>query len=365
MFYPFQKNFLPYYLGLIFIAFPLLGLKYFGYPLWTAPLTLLFVVCYLGTIHLKAGYEWLKEVFWYYILAYIVLITCLVNGNMMWFFFYPSNLMVWEYGKDWQSYRGMTLLIAVGLVFGFGVYSAHEMTDKIAIGLITLFMLGMATFQIKLREDDILKEELYQKSQENQILAAENERNRIGRDLHDTLGHTFAMMTLKTELALKQLEKNQLEAVQKELEELHTISQDSMKEVRSLINHLKYRTVSEELSNIEEMFALSEVALTVKCEIETEALSPVLQSSMTMILRELTTNVIKHADANSCTIRLFRHEGIVIEVTDDGDGFKELTGHELHSIKERLQLVDGEVVIVSPLKPTIVQVTLQEGEEVL
>lgn len=39
------------------------------------------------------------------------------------------------------------------------------------------------------------------------ILSAENERNRIGRDLHDSLGHTFAMMTLKTELALKLLEK--------------------------------------------------------------------------------------------------------------------------------------------------------------
>ncbi len=42
------------------------------------------------------------------------------------------------------------------------------------------------------------------------ILSAENERNRIGRDLHDSLGHTFAMMTLKTELALKLLEKKEL-----------------------------------------------------------------------------------------------------------------------------------------------------------
>lgn len=42
------------------------------------------------------------------------------------------------------------------------------------------------------------------------LLLAENERNRIGRDLHDTLGHVFAAMTLKTELALKQLEKKNM-----------------------------------------------------------------------------------------------------------------------------------------------------------
>ena len=66
------------------------------------------------------------------------------------------------------------------------------------------------------------------------ILSAENERNRIGRDLHDTLGHTFAMMSLKTELALKQMDKEQYDAARKNLEELNQISRDSMYEVRGL-----------------------------------------------------------------------------------------------------------------------------------
>ena len=81
------------------------------------------------------------------------------------------------------------------------------------------------------------------------ILSAENERNRIGRDLHDTLGHTFAMMSLKTELALKQMDKEQYDAARKNLEELNQISRDSMYEVREIVNKLKYRTVAEELLN--------------------------------------------------------------------------------------------------------------------
>lgn len=54
-----------------------------------------------------------------------------------------------------------------------------------------------------------MEEALAEKNRTINILSAENERNRIGRDLHDTLGHTFAMMSLKTELALKQMDKEQ------------------------------------------------------------------------------------------------------------------------------------------------------------
>uniref|UniRef100_UPI0023F97C9A sensor histidine kinase n=1 Tax=Streptococcus orisratti TaxID=114652 RepID=UPI0023F97C9A len=189
----------------------------------------------------------------------------------------------------------------------------------------------------------------------------ENERNRIGRDLHDTLGHTFAMMSLKTELALKQMEKGQYEAVQQQLEELNQISKDSMKEVRELINNLKFRTVTEELDNITDMFALSDIELTVDNQLELNVLSPVIQSSLTMILQELTTNIVKHAQAKHCQISLTHSEGLKVRVEDDGIGFAKLTGHELHSVRERLHLVKGEVVILSSQHPTIIEVTLEEG----
>lgn len=362
MFRPFHKDLLPYYVGLVFILFPFLGLKYFGYPLWTFPLTVIFVLAYLGLIHLKVGHRVLKEIFWHYLLFYIVLITCIVNGNMMWFFFYPSNLLIWRFEKGWRSYRGYSLLVAIVFVIGVGIWFSPTMTDKVAIGLVALFILGMTTFLMQTREEEKLKELLYRQSQENQVLAAENERNRIGRDLHDTLGHTFAMMTLKTELALKQLEKGNTEAVQKELQELNTISKESMKNVRELISNLKYRTVSEELATIQEMFAMSGVEFSMNNQMNTDQLSPVLQSSMTMILRELTTNIIKHANAQYCQITIQQSDHIVIEVSDDGRGFDRLTGKELHSVKERLQLVHGQVEIVSPAKPTRIRVALEEGE---
>ncbi len=168
------------------------------------------------------------------------------------------------------------------------------------------------------------------------------------------------MMTLKTELALKQLDKDKINAVRKELQELNHISKTSMKEVRQLINNLKYRTVSEELDNIHDMFTFSDIELNVENTINTDQLSPVIQSSMTMILRELTTNIIKHAKAKNCQIRLSRNKQIIIEVSDDGQGFRELTGEELLSIKERLQLVNGQIEILSPVQPTLIRISLEE-----
>ena len=193
------------------------------------------------------------------------------------------------------------------------------------------------------------------------ILSAENERNRIGRDLHDTLGHTFAMMSLKTELALKQMNKEQYDAARKNLEELNQISRDSMYEVREIVNQLKYRTVAEELLELERLFDLSDIVLTVDSSLDLDSLSPVTQSTLSMVLRELANNVIKHSQADNCQIRLSRNHGIILEFEDDGCGFEVVTGQELHSIRERLSLVDGDLEILSQSHPTIIRVHLKEG----
>lgn len=206
-----------------------------------------------------------------------------------------------------------------------------------------------------------MEEALAEKSRTINILSAENERNRIGRDLHDTLGHTFAMMSLKTELALKQMDKEQYDAARKNLEELNQISRDSMYEVREIVNKLKYRTVAEELLELERLFDLSDIVLTVDSSLDLDSLSPVSQSTLSMVLRELANNVIKHSQADSCQIRLSRNRGIILEFEDDGCGFKEVTGQELHSIRERLSLVDGDLEILSQSHPTIIRVHLKEG----
>lgn len=363
MFRSFRKTDPLFYVGLVFMIFPLAGPVWFGYPVWTLIPTTLFGIVYLLLVHIKDNYPKIIACLWFYLLAYIIGF-CFIEGSMVWFFFYLSNLLIWRFGDDMRTYRSISYFLGLGLVMSLGLVFGQNLSAKVMSVLIPIFVLVMHYFQRQGYLESKMQEEIYKQNETINLLAAENERNRIGRDLHDTLGHTFAMLSVKTELALKLLDKENLAALRKELEDINQISKSSMKEVRELITNLKYRTVSEELAAIQEMFELSAITLRVENSLNTEQLSPVIQSSMTMILRELATNIIKHAGAKSCCMKLSREKGLVIEVEDDGTGFDKVTGEELHSIRERLQLVKGTVEIVSPAHPTRVRVVLEETSPV-
>lgn len=356
MFRTYQKNDFAYFVSLIFLVFPVLGVLGGYYPVWTLVLTGLFTIAYLLMVYLKKAYSKWIPFLWFYTLAYIIFMSITFQGGMMWFVFFNVNLLVWRFEDSISSYRFLSFLATLLIL----TLSSFLLTDDLGTHLmsmaILLFSLGMYYFQNRIRQERKMEEA----NRTINILSAENERNRIGRDLHDTLGHTFAMMSLKTELALKQMDKEQYDAARKNLEELNQISRDSMYEVREIVNKLKYRTVAEELLELERLFDLSDIVLTVDSSLDLDSLSPVSQSTLSMVLRELANNVIKHSQADSCQIRLSRNRGIILEFEDDGCGFKEVTGQELHSIRERLSLVDGDLEILSQSHPTIIRVHLKE-----
>ena len=357
MFRTYQKNDFAYFVSLIFLVFPVLGVFGGYFPVWTIVLTGLFTIAYLLMVYLKKAYSKWIPFLWFYTLAYIIFMTLTFQGGMMWFIFFNVNLLVWRFEDSISSYRFLSFLATLLIL----TLSSFLLTDDLGTHLmsmaILLFSLGMYYFQNRIRQERKMEEA----NRTINILSAENERNRIGRDLHDTLGHTFAMMSLKTELALKQMDKEQYDAARKNLEELNQIRRDSMYEVREIVNKLKYRTVAEELLELERLFDLSDIVLTVDSSLDLDSLSPVSQSTLSMVLRELANNVIKHSQADSCQIRLSRNRGIILEFEDDGCGFKEVTGQELHSIRERLSLVDGDLEILSQSHPTIIRVHLKEG----
>ena len=191
------------------------------------------------------------------------------------------------------------------------------------------------------------------------LFLAENKRNRIGRDLHNSLGHTFAMLSLKTELAQQLLKMSQYEQAGKELAEVHDISKQSMADVRRIIDNLKSRTLHEELITIQTMLEMSDVRVHLDNQLNIASISPSMQSSITMILLELATNIIKHAQAKHCIIYLISDaRNLILDVEDDGIGFEEITGKELHSIRERLTILSGNVEILNHRKPTKIQVVI-------
>ena len=206
---------------------------------------------------------------------------------------------------------------------------------------------------------ELLQEEKRKQNAQLNLFLAENERNRIGRDLHDSLGHTFAMLSVKTELAQQFLQMKSYEKAGKELQEVHEISKQSMADVRRIIDNLKTRTLDEELVTIQAMLEMSGIRVQVQRQLNIASIAPNIQSSLSMVLLELATNIIKHAQASSCQIHLYSEKNRVItDVEDNGKGFKTVTGKELHSIQERVEALSGQVEILSYKQPTMIRVNL-------
>ncbi|KXT79233.1 putative sensor histidine kinase [Streptococcus sp. DD13] len=345
---------------MIFLSFPILGVFYFGYPFWTIWLTAGFTLSYLTIIHSRVS-SW-TNLIWLYMLAYVFYMTIAVNGGMMWFFFYFTSPLAFKFKDNLVSFRMLSYVFTMLALIIFAIVYGVDITSQIMTVLVPVINLTMLFYWKKEAEKSEQERVLWEKNQQINLLSAENERNRIGRDLHDTLGHTFAMMTIKTELALRQLEKGDLTAVRKNLEELHATSRSSMQEVRDIVTDLTYRSLSEELTSLDELLTTAGIEVHLTNELEGKLLSPVVQSTLVMLVRELANNVIKHSQAGQVRLRLFEDQAITVVMEDDGIGFGELTGRELHSIRDRLGLLTGTVTVESRKNPTRVVLTI-EGDK--
>lgn len=350
-----------FYMPLAFLAFPVLGVFFFGYPVWTLGITAAFLLGYLFLVNFEENP--LTNSCWLLMLSYIIYMTLCVDGGMMWFTFYFNSLLVFQFQDDYRSFRFISYDLAMLLMMFVGMTLAEDIATRVMIFLVPVVNYVILFHWMNARKNEAQEKAIMEKNRTINLLLAENERNRIGRDLHDTLGHVFAAMTLKTELALKQLEKEKYDLVKKQLEELNQASRSSMHDVRSIINNLKFRTLEEEIEQLEHFFAMTEIDYQLKNDLNVEAMAPLMQSSIGMILRELSNNVIKHSQAQTCRIHLFENqEKLVMTITDDGIGFDDLTGNELKSIRDRLLFVKGDMEILSQAKPTMIQVSISSKE---
>ncbi|CIO69477.1 histidine kinase [Streptococcus pneumoniae] len=233
-----------------------------------------------------------------------------------------------------------------------------------------VYLLGIITFidlmtfgLVRIRIVEDLKEAQAKQNAQINLLLAENERSRIGQDLHDSLGHTFAMLSVKTDLALQLFQIQAYPQVEKELREIQQISKESMREVRTIVENLKSRTLTSELETVKKMLEIAGIEVETDNQLDTASLTQKLESTASMILLELVTNIIKHAQASKVYLKLERTEKeLILAVSDDGCGFAFLKGDELHTIRDRVFPFSGEVSVISQKHPTEVQVRLPYKE---
>ena len=352
-----------YWASLIFMVFPIVPVVTGELPSWHLLIDILFVVAYLGVLTTKS--QRLSWLFWIIMLAYVAGYTAFVGVNYIWFFFFLANLLIYHFGvRSFNSLHVRTFLLAQVLVVGqLLIFQEIEVEFLVYLFGILTFVDLMTFGLVRIRIVEDLKEAQTRQNAQINLLLAENERSRIGQDLHDSLGHTFAMLSVKTDLALQLFQIQAYPQVEKELREIQQISKESMREVRTIVENLKSRTLTSELETVKKMLEIAGIEMETDNQLDTASLTQELESTASMILLELVTNIIKHAQASKAYLKLERTEKeLILTVSDDGCGFAFIKGDELHTVRDRVLPFSGEVRVISQKQPTEVQVRLPYKE---
>jgi two-component system, NarL family, sensor histidine kinase DesK len=177
--------------------------------------------------------------------------------------------------------------------------------------------------------------------EEVEHLAKIAERERIARDLHDLLGHTLSVIVLKSELASKIAERDLPRAVN-EIRDVERISRNALTEVRQAISGFRGERLLDELATGRE--ALEAAGVSVVTQIDPVGLGRDQERTLAFVLRESITNVIRHARAARCEIRLSRNgHGVVLAIADDGVGGAVQDGSGLSGMRARVAALGGTV----------------------
>jgi two-component system sensor histidine kinase DesK len=181
--------------------------------------------------------------------------------------------------------------------------------------------------------------QLIKAQEENAGLAVENERTRFARDLHDILGHSLTVITVKAELAQRLLDVD-IERTRAELADLERLSRDALADVRRAVEGYRELTLPGELARARTALQAAEI----RAEIpnSTDDVPSQLRELFAWVVREGITNVLRHSGARACSIVLSAN---AVEVRDDGTGpCGTALGSGLVGLQERASAAGGTVV---------------------
>lgn len=151
------------------------------------------------------------------------------------------------------------------------------------------------------------------------MMAVAQERLRIARDLHDLLGHSLSLITLKAELAGR-LIRTDADRAAREIAELESVARRSLTEVRGAVTGYRQPDLQVELAAARQLLSAAGIA----CKITVPGppgLAPRADALLAWTVREAVTNVVRHSGADRVSISVRSGpDGASVEVTDDGDG---------------------------------------------
>jgi len=225
------------------------------------------------------------------------------------------------------------ILVVVGLETWFlhlsGWFAFYAGGLSVIVGGTNIYFAQRTRMYYKLKEANA----------EIEHLAKVAERERIARDLHDVLGHTLSVIILKSELAGKLIDSDP-ERAKAEIGDVERTSREALAEVRSTIRGYRANSLDSELKQARA--TLETAGVSVRSESAEVDLTPAQEGVVALVVREAVTNVVRHAGARNCLLRLQPVNGNCrLEIHDDGRGGDLPEGNGLRGMRERIEALGG------------------------
>ena len=309
-------------------------------------------------------------------LAALAVAACLLlGGNEMaglWIFVSSASGVLVP-GRRWAAAAvlGCTVCYVIFSVAG------HTGRTQFLIDLLPTVFVGLA--MIGMRRQFQLTAELARAREEVAQLAANEERLRLARDMHDLTGQSLSTITLKSELAARLLgrlpDSPGRDRARDEIEQVAAVSRQTLRDIREAISGYRRPTLAVEI--ITARAALASAGIAARDDADITLLSgtfdPDAEAALAWCLREAVTNVVRHSAAKNCRIDLTSCSGTIsLTVRDDGRGrapsregppaaataaraahsrASVAAGTGLHGMAERLTAVGGSLQLRPDARP--------------
>ncbi|WP_458460601.1 histidine kinase [Paenibacillus sp.] len=360
----YKKTGLNLYVWLAFFILPFYFISQYS-KLWTMVtgiiIILVFFVCYLLAFITKGWqvYMWIG-----------LLIAISITMTIAYDYAYFSLFLAFFIGNI-KNKAGFFTLYSVNLgasfvTINYGFINQSSLLVSqlpfVFISLMASILLPISTYNKNKTEQ--LEGQLENANKRLDDLVKMEERQRIARDLHDTLGQKLSLIGLKTDLA-KRLLRNNPDQAEIELNDLRQTASTALKEVREMVTTMRGTQLVDEMFRAEQILKAASIEFVLEGNPKLQDTSQLNENVLGMCLKEAVTNIVKHSQATVCTITIKETESDnILTVQDNGVGIertrnKDRRGTGILGMKERLEFVNGCLDLRSGADKTGTQIVIQ------
>lgn len=246
--------------------------------------------------------------------------------------------------------------ILVGFFYNYHLFLGH-------LPFLIMTVLAIILIPINKRnriQQEALEDQLEDANQKISELAIIEERHRIARDLHDTLGQKLSTIGLKSELSYKLIDKDP-EKAKEELGDIQSTSRQALNEVREMISDMKTVSLNDEISHVRTLLAAADIKQDIDVGTDIKSIPVLTENVLSMCLKEAVTNVVKHSRAHRCTIQFTETDkDILLKISDDGANQSETLeyGNGLVGMRERLSFINGGMHVFTSTEGFEINITV-------